>query len=308
MRGGWPIKPLFIHGPLPGYRMLLCAVLAGALLFLDHRYTWMDQVRAEASTLVAPIQWLVSLPAEGFSWASMTFSTQRSLVEENRSLREQLVLLSQRAQRMESVSAENARLRALLKATPRDEIPYLTAELMMLDNDPFIQQMIVNRGAREGVYVGQPVIDASGVVGQVISVSRYTSRVLMISDPSHGVPVQIVRNGLRFIVQGGGGPEGLVVQNVPNNADIREGDLLVTSGLGGGFPQGYPVATVVSVQQNPNGPFARVEAQSSAQLDRSRQYLLLFARDAIAAHELVPLNQEALDAAIRVASVAQAGD
>ncbi len=220
----------------------------------------------------------------------MAVMRQNDLIDENQHLRGQLLMLSQRVQRMASLAAENDRLRQLLKATPRGNIPYITAELMMLDNDPFIQQMIIDRGQREGVYVGQPVVDASGLAGQVISVSRYTSRVLLVTDASHAVPVQINRNGLRFIVQGNGGSDGLEVLHVPNNADIQEGDLLITSGLAHRFPEGYPVAQVTQVERDPGGPFANVEARPMAQIDRSRQFLLLFTRDAFEAEPELDSN------------------
>ncbi|OHV12268.1 rod shape-determining protein MreC [Kushneria phosphatilytica] len=258
--------------------MLLCAFLALMLLYADHRFDWMDGVRGHAATVTTPIQWVVSLPSRGLNWASRIVSSQSELIEENRQLHRQLLTLSQRVQRMASLSAENVRLRQLLHATPRQNIPWMTAELMTLDNDPFLHQMVVDRGRVDGAYIGQPVVDASGLVGQVTSVSRYTSRVLLITDASHAVPVQINRNGLRFIAQGAGQSNTLNVMNVPNNTDIREGDLLVTSGMADRFPEGYPVARVSEVRRNPGGPFAHVEAAPIARLDRSRQFLMLFAR------------------------------
>lgn len=283
----------------------MCSVLAFALMFADHRFAWMETARAQLSTVVAPVQWAVSLPSKGLSWVSMVVTRQDDLIAENRHLQGQLLTLSQRVQRMASLSAENDRLRQLLKATPRGHVPYITAELMMLDNDPFIQQMIVDRGQREGIYVGQPVVDASGLAGQVISVSRYTSRVLLVTDASHAVPIQINRNGLRFIVQGTGRPDGLEVLHVPNNADIREGDLLVTSGLAHRFPEGYPVARVTRVQHDPGGPFANVEARPMAQIDRSRQFLMLYTRD-LPEEEAAALDPQAVVGALQVMGVAPA--
>lgn len=296
MRGGRPIKPLFVHGPSPGLRMVLCTILAALLLFVDLRYTWMEKVRSEASIVVAPVQWLVSLPAEAMNWGAIAFSSQRALVDENRGLREQLARLSQRSLRMDALSAENAQLRRLMNAAPRQQIQFITSELMRLDNDPFIQQMIVNQGADHGVYEGQPVVDAFGVVGQVVSLGRFSSRVMMISDPSSAVPIQVVRNGLRFVVQGAGGPSALQVINVPANADVREGDLLVTSGLGGEFPSGYPVARVTHVQPRTNGPFAKVEARPVAQLDRSRDFLMLSAHEGVSSDTGARVEQATIDA------------
>lgn len=300
VRGGRLIKPLFIHGPSPGYRMVVCFLLAVALLFMDVRYTWMQSVRTEASTVIAPVEWLVSLPAQGMNWAALEFSSQQRLVNENSRLRQQLTQMSQRTLRMQSLMAENDQLRQLMHAAPRQGMKFITSELMMFDNDPFIQQMIVNRGAQQGVYEGQPVLDAFGVVGQVVSVSRYSSRVLMLSDPSNAVPSQVVRNGLRFLVQGAGGSNQLQVMNVPNNADLREGDTLVTSGLGGRFPSGYPVATITRVNQDTNGPFAEVWARPAAQLDHSRDFLMLSARGAVSADAGDNVDQEAIDAINRL--------
>lgn len=256
--------------------MLLCAIVAFALMFAEHRFSRMEDLRAQLTTVVAPIQWAVSLPSDILTWGSLALSDQRALGEENRRLREQLLTLSHRVQRMASLTAENVRLRELLNAAERTRISYITAELLSLDADPFAHQVVVDRGRRDGVYVGQPVMDASGLVGQVTAVAAYSSRVLTLADANHALPVQVNRNGLRFIAQGVGRYDSLSVVHVPDTADIREGDLLITSGLGGRFPAGYPVASVSEVVYDPGQPFARVIAEPVAQLQRSRHFLLLF--------------------------------
>lgn len=256
--------------------MLLCAIAAFALMFAEDRFSRMEALRAQLSTVVAPIQWVVSVPSDILTWASLALSDQRELVEENRRLREQLLTLSHRVQRMANLTAENVRLRELLDAARQDDVPYITAELLSLDSDPFTHQMVLDRGRRNGVYIGQPVMDASGLVGQVTAVSAYSSRVLMLADASHALPVQINRNGLRFVAQGTGRYDALSVMHVPDTADIREGDLLTSSGLAGRFPVGYPVARIVEVEHDPGEPFARVTARPVAQLERSRHFLLLF--------------------------------
>nr|WP_258176193.1 rod shape-determining protein MreC [Halomonas ventosae] len=298
------MKPLFSHGPLPGYRMLLCVILASALMFADTRFTRMEPVRAQLSTLVAPIQWLVSLPSDVLNWASLALSDQRALVDENRRLREQILTLSHRVQRMASLTAENVRLRELLAATRQRDMPYITAELLSLDPDPFTHQMVIDRGRRDGVYVGQPVLDASGLVGQITATSAYSSRVLLLADASHALPVQVNRNGLRFILQGAGSYDALNVTHVPDTADIRAGDLLTTSGLGGRFPPGYPVARVADVVHDPGQPFARVTAAPVAQLQRSRHFLLLFPPAPPAAPPEGELAAPALEAARRIGTAA----
>ncbi len=279
-------------------------VLASALMFADARFTRMEPVRAQLSTLVAPVQWLVSLPSDALNWASLALSDQRALVDENRRLREQILTLSHRVQRMASLTAENVRLRELLAAPRQRDMPYITAELLSLDPDPFTHQMVIDRGRRDGAYVGQPVLDASGLVGQITATSAYSSRVLLLADASHALPVQVNRNGLRFVLQGAGRYDALNVTHVPDTADIREGDLLTTSGLGGRFPPGYPVARVSSVVHDPGEPFARVTAAPVAQLQRSRHFLLLFPPDPPAAPPESELAAPALDAARHIGTPA----
>ena len=275
-------------------------LVASALMFADTRLTRMEEVRAQLSTLVAPIQWAVSLPSDVLTWGSLALSDQRALLEENRRLREQILTLSHRVQHMASLTAENVRLRELLSAAQQHDMPFITAQLLSLDPDPFAHQMVIDRGRRNGVYVGQPVMDASGLVGQVTAVSAYSSRVLMVADASHALPVQVNRNGLRFILQGSGRYDALTVLNVPDTADIREGDLLITSGLAGRFPPGYPVARVAEVVHDPGQPFARVTATPVAQLQRSRHFLLLFPPPAPGVDDEVwelELSAEAMEAA-----------
>lgn len=269
-------------------------------MFVDTRFTRMESVRANLSTLVAPIQWVVSLPSEVLNWGSLAFSDQRALLEENQRLRGQLLTLSHRVQRMASLTAENVRLRELLAAGQRDDVPFITAELLSLDGDPFSHQMVIDKGRRNGVYVGQPVMDASGLVGQVTSVSAYSSRVLMVADASHALPVQINRNGLRFIVQGTGRYDELKVLHVPDTADIRVGDLLITSSLAGRFPLGYPVGRVAKVEHDPGQPFATVIATPVAQLQRSRHFLLLFPPSPAGIAGEDGLSLDAVDAALEV--------
>lgn len=274
-------------------------------MFVDHRFTRMEDLRAQMTTIVAPIQWAVSVPSDLLNWGALALSDQQALVDENRRLREQLLTLSHRGQRLANLTAENTELRQLLGAAERRDIPYITAELLSLDNDPFSHQMVVDRGHRNGVYVGQPVIDASGLVGQVTAVSAYSSRILLLADASHALPVQVNRNGLRFIVQGTGRYGSVNVLHVPDTADIRVGDLLTTSGLAGRFPPGYPVARVTEVYHDPGQPFARVVAEPSAQLQRSRHFLLLFPPpreelDASIWDESMDISADALHAAQRL--------
>lgn len=259
-------------------------------MFVDQNFTRMEAVRAQLSMIVAPVQWVVSLPSDVLSWGTLAFSDQRALLDENQRLREQMLTLSHRGQRIASLTSENAELRRLLNAARYRDVNFISAELISLDNDPFSHQMVIDRGYRNGVYVGQPLIDAFGLVGQVTAVSAYSSRVLLLGDASHALPVRITRNGLRYILQGSGNFDVLSVLHVPDTADVRKDDLLTTSGLGGRFPAGYPVARVTSVTHDPGEPFAQVKAEPLARLQRSRYFLLLF--PAPISHEKIALWDE----------------
>jgi rod shape-determining protein MreC len=202
--------------------------------------------------------------------------SRSSLIEENERLHRENLVLQGRSHQMSSLQAENVRLRALLNsaALVRDDV--LVAELVGVSPDPARHQLILNKGENDGVYVGQPLIDAAGLLGQIVDVSGGSSRALLITDATHSVPVQVNRNGVRAIAEGAGVLGSLEVHHVSATTDIEEGDLLVTSGLGGRFPVGYPVATVSKITRDPGEAFAQIEAFPSAALDRSRHVLLVF--------------------------------
>lgn len=244
-------------------------------MFSDYRYQHMDQVRSVLTVAVTPLQWAVDLPSRLWSWGASTFSDRNALLEENALLKEQALQLSSKNQRMAYLIAENLRLRELLNAQKPNKDDFLLGEVIGLDADAFTHQVLVNRGRNDGVYEGQAVVDALGLMGQVVSVSTYTSRVLLAADTAHAVPVLINRNGFRVIAIGSGSIDELTLSHVPDTADIKEGDLLVTSGLAGRFPKGYPVAEVSRVRHEPGKPFASVFARPLAQLERSRYVLML---------------------------------
>lgn len=244
-------------------------------MFSEHRFSEVANVRSWMTLVVTPVQWAADAPGRTWGWASDSLANRNVLLEENRELKSQTLILAERSQVMSSVIAENVRLRELLNAAQRGELDFITGELIGLNYDPYSQQVIINRGRQDGAFVGQPVVDASGVMGQLISVSPYTSRLLLISDINHAIPVQVNRNGLRFIAQGSGRSEELYLSHVPETADIREGDLLITSGMGGRFPFGYPVAEITKISHQSGEPFMDVIVTSKAQLDRSRYILLL---------------------------------
>ena len=243
---------------------------------LDHRENHLQAVRSALSVLIYPIQQLSNLPHSGGKWIAEGLSTRQELQEENASLRTQIFLQQTQLQRLEGLMAENMRLRELLDSSRRINERVLIAEIMSVDLEPFSHQIVLNKGSRNGIYIGQPIIDADGVMGQVIGVTPFTSIAMIITDPSHAIPVVNNRNGLRAIAIGTGKSNTLDIPHIPNNADIQEGDLLVTSGLGGRFPAGYPVAIISEVSTDPTQSFATITALSTAKLDRSREALLVW--------------------------------
>ena len=241
----------------------------------DHRLEQMHQVRSVLSLLVAPVQYLVNLPVVAGEWLSEGMATRRGLQTENANLKAQQLLLKAQVQKLESLEAENRRLRRLLDSGgPALSERVLIAELLAVDSDAFTHQIVLNKGSRNGIYEGQPLLDAYGVMGQVIDVGPITSRAVLITDASHALPVQVNRNGVRALATGTGNINQLELIYVPDTADIRRGDLLVSSGLGGRFPAGYPVGVVTDVQRDPGQAYARVRATATAHLDRSREVLL----------------------------------
>jgi len=245
-------------------------------MFLDIRFTQIDWVRQTLSYVVSPVQSLVSLPNGVLKWSSETFSERNDLLESNRALRSQMIILQQKVQKLAILEAENDRLRRLLDATSRFETTFITAELVSVDPDPFSIQVIVNRGAQDGVYVGQAVVDADGLFGLVVQVDSLTSRVALVADVNLAVPVYVNRNGMRSVVVGTGNLNSLEMEYVPDTADIQIGDTLVTSGLANRFPEGYPVAEVTAIEHDPGEPFAKIRVKPLAQLGRSRSLLMVF--------------------------------
>ncbi|GAB4346692.1 MAG: hypothetical protein Kow006_05580 [Gammaproteobacteria bacterium] len=270
------IKQLFTQGPSLNIRAVVFVLGAIILMAVDHRQHRLEQVRSALSVIVYPIHYLVNLPLDLMQWMSESLQTRDQLQEENASLRAELKTLKAQMQKFAALEAENFRMRELLDSSFRLGDQVLIAELLAVDLDPYRHQVVINKGSRSGVFTGQPVVDAAGVTGQVIHVGPASATVMLLTDPAHAIPVQVNRNGLRAIALGTGSASRLNIPFLPNNADIKEGDLLISSGLGGRFPRGYPVAKVSRVQINPGEPFATVEAQPTAAVDRSREVLLVW--------------------------------
>lgn len=246
------------------------------MMVLDHRQHHLGMLRNTLSVLVYPIRYLVDLPASAGHWLAESLSSRSTLLIENSRLHDEDLILKARLQRLYSLEAENSRLRKLLDSSSRLRERVLIAELMAIDLAPFSRHIVLNKGELHGVYAGQAIIDAHGIMGQIISVSPLQSTAILITDPNHTIPVEVNRNGLRTIASGMGDINRLTLSHLPNNADILVGDLLVSSGLGGRFPAGYPVARVSTVNRSPDSPFAHVEAEPLAALESSREVLLLW--------------------------------
>lgn len=251
-------------------------VVSVTLMVLDHRGTQIERLRAALSLVVYPLQYVVNLPAEAYGWLNEALLTRGNLLLENSRLREQNLLLKQRSQRFAAVEAENMRLRELLESSIEVGERVLVADLLAVEVDPTTRQVVLNKGARQGVFPGQPFVDADGIMGQVIHVGPVTSTGMLITDLSHALPVQINRTGVRAIALGTGFGDRLKLAYIPSNADVRDGDLVVSSGLGGRFPVGYPVGYVRLVHVDAGDAFATVVAEPSAHLTRSRQVLLIW--------------------------------
>jgi rod shape-determining protein MreC len=269
-------KPLFERGPSLGTRMVLTALLSVLLMVLDHRQGHLETVRRALAVAVYPIRVLVDLPSSGFGWARESLAERSRLVTENRELRIRGLQQEARLQQFAALEAENARLRALMDSPAKQADRMQIAEILAVDLDPYRHRIALNRGEQAGVFQGQALLDAEGIVGQVIRVNPLGSEAILISDPSHATPVELNRNGLRTVAVGVGDVSRIDLPFLPNSADIRVGDLLVSSGLGDAFPAGYPVARVSRVERRAGQPFATVEAQPTAALNRVRQVLLVW--------------------------------
>ncbi len=259
-----------------GARFLLFSVVSLALMVLDHRDDHLSRLRQAFSVLVYPIQMSVNLPFKTWQWASISLADRAALLSENAELKAEQLSYNVRLQRMAALEAENTRLRAILDSSARVGDRVLVAQILAVDLDPYRQRFWINRGLGDGVFVGQALLDANGVAGQIVRVEPFTSEAVLISDADHAVPVSVNRNGLRTIVVGTGDSGRLSLPYLTNSADIVPGDLLVSSGLGGVFPSGYPVGWVLDVHRRPGQSFAEVIAEPAAELDRDREVLLVW--------------------------------
>lgn len=258
--------------------MFLPAVLAIALLATG--YWRPDLLQGVRNTLAdyssRPLFWLTAAPGQSLAWLDEQFTQREALLEKNRALEHENLILQRKVLQMAALMAENARLKELLNATELFDDSVIVTELLGLSPDPLRQEMLIQRGRAAGVFEGQPVVDAYGLVGSVIEVAEQTSRVLLVTDSTNAVPVQVNRSGVRGIAEGSGRLDELYIRNLVPTADVKQGDLIVSSGLGGRYPPGYPVGEVTRIEYEGADSFLRVVVRPSAQLDRSRQLLLLY--------------------------------
>lgn len=236
----------------------------------------LEPLREKLALAVTPFYQITDVPSRVNDWRKDTFVSHAELKLENEALRTELLIHQRKLQQLASLAAENVRLRQLLNASQMLQDTVLIAELIGVSPNPLSHKVIINRGSKEGAFKGQPVLDAFGLMGQVIEVGETSSTVLLISDSTHAIPVQVNRNGVRAIAEGTGDLNSLSLRHVSTNTDIRAGDLLVSSGLGERFPIGYPVAEVQQVVRDPGKAFLTVIAKPMARLDRSRHLLLVF--------------------------------
>lgn len=258
------------------YRVAAFVVLSVAVMFADSRFDYLDRLRYSLGFLTAPVYWVADTPARISYWIDDVFVSHGDLIDENERLREELLFAQRELQLLAGLATENNRLRALQEASANVDGRVLTAEIINISSNTGSRRVLINRGATDGVLEGQALLDAHGLMGQVVEVLPFTSWVMLITDSRHGTPVQVNRNGERAIARGSRGdvPE-LELEYVPDTSDIEVGDLLVSSGLGQRFPKDYPVAEVTSVVHDRGQPFATIKAKPLAQMDRTRHVMLL---------------------------------
>lgn len=269
-------RPIIGRGPPLGATFLALAVASIALMVADRRYNQLEQVREWLSAAAYPVQVAVDLPFRAWDWVTGSFADRSRLRQENLELTARLRLANLQLQRFAALEDENRRLRDMRENSAGVADRVLVASIMNVDLDPFRHRVLVDKGARDGVFKGQAVLDAEGIFGQVAQVHAETAEVILITDAEHAIPVQSNRSGLRTIAVGTGDSSRLLLPFVTVESDLKAGDLLISTGIGGVFPRGYPVAEVTRVDRNPAATFALVDARPTARLDRNREVLLVW--------------------------------
>jgi rod shape-determining protein MreC len=259
----------------PGLRVVAIVIISIILMMVDHASTSLTPIRSTLAVATQPIQMIAEMPGEVAHYMGRYFDRGR-LISENEALEQKVLLLQSRLQRLASLQAENERIRALLASASSLDQNVLIARILSVSPDPYRHYIKLNKGSTDGVFEGQALVDANGIMGQVTDVTPLDSRAILITDANHGIPVEINRTGLQTIAQGSGKSDELRLPFLANNADVRVDDLLVTSGLGGRYPAGYPVAHVTSVVHQPGDEFLDIVANPTAHLNRGREVLLVW--------------------------------
>jgi rod shape-determining protein MreC len=268
-------KPLFTLGPSTNIRFVVLTALSLGLLLINQYTQWLDRPRSLLTTLIYPLQVVVDVPARIGSWTNEALKSRDELHADNFALYEQNRHLQTRLMQLDALENENKRLRELLNSAQRMSQNLTAARLLSVDMSPFTQEVIIDKGREDGMKTGTPFADAEGIMGQLIRVHPHHSEGMLVSDPSHAIPVQVLRNGLRSIAAGTGKTDALKLLYLPINAEVEIGDILVTSGLGRRFPPDYPVAVVSEIERPAGADFANITARPLAALDRSREVLLI---------------------------------
>jgi len=255
--------------------LLLYLTMASALMVADHRDGYGQVVRQKMALVTGPFWWIASSPVRAFRWTQEAFALRSQLQADNDRKRHDLQLASARIHRLNAVAEENLRLRQLLGGTRGYTLTVRMAGIVDIDLDPFRQRLVLDTGSDSGVQVGQALIDSGGVLGQVVEVTRNRATALLVTDPDHAVPVQVARSGLRTIAYGTGQSDRLVLPNIPQSADIRKGDVLITSGIGGRFPAGFPVGEITGLRADKLRLFVIADARPAAHLERGNEVLLI---------------------------------
>ena len=268
----------FHRGPSPAVRLVFFSVLSLLLMFIDARYRYLESTRSALSVVLSPVQQLAVLPGELWDQTGNLYITQMAqhkLMAENEALRQQHQGDAAQLQQLQAMQLENNRLRNLNALPERNIFSTQLVEIVYADRDVFKRKVLVSKGEDAGIQVGQVVMDDAGIVGQITRVYPWLSEVTLVTEKDHAVPVQVLRNGLRTIVFGAGNTSQLSLRYMPVEADILEGDILVTSGIDGIYPQGVPVAEVVKIERDPAYPFARAICRPIAGVDNHRHLLVL---------------------------------
>lgn len=273
------MNEVFARGLSLPVRLAFVLVLSLGAMIIDTKVENFATARTYLNSMVSPLQYIANLPGAMLSWSADRFTSRQQLLADNEELTNQVTLMSEQLQRFRILEQENKNLRKLLDAPVRDSMHKMITELMAVDTNPYSHQIVINKGAIDGVFVSQSVLDDSGIVGQISEVGTTNSRVLLISDVTHGIPIRIERNNVRFIAVGDGSLDSMQLQHVPHSADIEIGDVIVSSGLGEVFPEGYPVGTISKIVRNESRPFAEVTATPLAKLDRIKYLLLLWPQE-----------------------------